>query len=537
MLTMCLPMVSANGQSTRVQFDVRYGADLEKVALTGTYNDDLELAKRMFDDAKVEGETTAMVTLLCERVYKTGSVFPTGYALAVESMRFMVERMPAKKLSWLSYATAIQQKMFKQAKKEDRKKEGEALIDMILEMANLELDAKQWSGAELYYSEAINTADEISSSRRSMILAQLSKMEAVQYVVDLKERFDRDSSDTKAVEGLMRLYVIELDDPAQAVPYQYATTDADMTKYVELASRDMAQLLGGECLELGDWYMGLSKRATPGGRMLMLARAKTFYDRYLILHSTPDSTRQRVMDAVAELAFASPTTMSPPAAADSPVPDAAVPTFDPTPAMASSSKGFEPEEGWVDLLAPIDLIKHVGRGVWDQKDGNLIAEPPTPAQITTPFAPTGDYIMEVRLTRISVGGSAAVHLPIGEQNVMLLLGERRRKQRDYVAGLDVIDGNPVIDNETATPFELKTAELYTVHVEVFGVGTPDVIISVLVNDEPVLDWAGASSSLGTSTEWTKFAPTALGVGCDGGGTFEFHGARLMMITGEASELP
>jgi hypothetical protein len=557
----------ALGQSTRVQFDVRYGVELEKVAQTGSFDDDIVLAKKMLDDARAEDETTAMVTLICEHVFKQASVFPSSYHLGIEAMQIQGERIPSKQLSTLSLATSLQQKLYNQANESNRQELGESLVDMIMQMADHERDSKRWNAAKMFYEEAINTADEIGSSKRQIILANLSQMEAMQYVANLKQRIERDSNDKEAVEGLMRLYVIELDEPAKALPYQYDTADLDMQKYLELAARDIAELIGGECLELGDWYMTLSERASPGGKPLMHARAKLYYERYMKLHRNNDAKRQRVAKAVESLdALMAPPPGAPGAPGSGPAqggggllapiemlkdalgsvgsggPGGGETVSPPVTGAAGdsggavSAKGFEPEEGWIDLMAPIDLIQHVGRGVWDVKDGVLIAEPPTPAQVTTPYMPKGDYIIEARFSRVSVGGSAAIHLPVGDKQVMLLLGERRRRQRDYIAGLDTVEGEPAIGNESATPLELKTAEVYTVRVEIIHVDT-DAVISVTLNDAPLLDWTGAIATLGTSTEWTKFAPGALGVGADGGGTFHYFGVRLMMTGGEAVKLP
>jgi hypothetical protein len=69
-------------------FETLYGQDLKKAQATPDIKDDLALAGKMVDDAKVPpaADNAAVMTIICEKAYELSSRDPRGFAKAIEAM-------------------------------------------------------------------------------------------------------------------------------------------------------------------------------------------------------------------------------------------------------------------------------------------------------------------------------------------------------------------------------------------------------------------------------------------------------------------
>ena len=97
----------------------------------------------------------------------------------------------------------------------------------------------------------------------------------------LKRRMKAQPDNRALAEQLVRLYVVELQEPQKALEYADRTGNFLVKRFIGLLGKDMSILYGGEMLGLADWHMELADGATDDGRKLAITRAVTCYQEYL----------------------------------------------------------------------------------------------------------------------------------------------------------------------------------------------------------------------------------------------------------------
>ncbi len=532
-------------QSGRALIEQQFGAELQQVTATVERDDDRALAKKMYE-AAVRSNNASFAIATAERIYEMLAADPRSAIIAADAMGLLAERSVSVdvKFDALTRQASLLQRAQSIMLGDEQTAATERLIEALLNMASLSADQAQWEPAMAYATQATQLAEQAGSSRTAAVQEAIDRLKVRRRIAALLQRRQQDPTDVAAADELLKLYLIELDDPAKAAEYQFTASDALLKQHVAAASRDLNTLNAAECLSLGDWYRQLLKQATPMARPAIAARARGYYERYLKLHTHEDAARQGAIaalgtleDIVARLNAGSGADLipdAPPATTPMPQPQTPTASTGPQQPPQPTSGGAPPVPAGdgMDLMANVAAMTDAGRGIWELADGQLKGNPPTPAQFTLPTAPSGDYQLTVQFTRTSSIGSVALHLPVGDQDrVLLVLGERRRRQRDYVAGLSTISDAPAEDNATTTPFDLKTGQAYTVVVEVKAAGF-DTHISVSVDGKPLLSWTGNPSNLGVSKAWSRFEPKAFGLGIDGAGEVTFHSARLKSLSGK-----
>lgn len=562
LLVLTASATPAGAQSVRSKFLSMFATKIQQVGRTPSTDDNVALVQEMLETAKKATAEPELLSMIADRAYQLAQSDPRAYQAGIEVMRLEAAHVPARQIEALTAAAALQQRRV-MVEPDARAGMAGEMLEVMLQLGDGYADQQLWDAALAYYTQAAELAQEINSPDAAKIAAAIQRVAVRQQVKKLSARIARDPTDRAAADELMKLYLIELDDPAAAAKYQFTANDELLKRQVSLATRELETLNATQSLTLGDWYRELMKVASPAALPQMQQRAASYYKRYLNLYKYEDAERQRViaalqtLDSVAErLAQAPPEVPAtppevvpePPAVAvveqprmqRDPAPAAPVaPEIEPPAPAAPAPPAVAPlpldEEGWVNLYGNIVVATDTGRGIWKYEDGVLKGEPPTPAQFTLPTAPAGDYVLEVQFKRTSNIGSIAFHLPVGEHRVLATLGERRRRERDHIAGLATIGGEPAESNPTTTKFELKTDQVYTARVEVITEGF-DTKITVSVDGQPLFSWKGAASSLDVSKAWARFDPKAFGVGIDGAGTAEFLAARLKGVGNEPKPL-
>ncbi|MBE3070065.1 MAG: hypothetical protein IMZ66_07495, partial [Planctomycetes bacterium] len=107
---------------------------------------------------------------------------------------------------------------------------------------------------------------------RAGFRGQVEKLEAL---------LKADPNDQEARSELVRLYVVELDNPAQAAKRLDLSRDSLSARFVLLAGMSPESLPRRALPEVGRWYHGLAEKSSAQGRLIALMRAKTYFERYL----------------------------------------------------------------------------------------------------------------------------------------------------------------------------------------------------------------------------------------------------------------
>jgi hypothetical protein len=193
------------------------------------------------------------------------------------------------------------------------------------------------------------------------------------------------------------------------------------------------------------------------------------------------------------------------------------------------------EEGWIDLLALVDVSKNTVQGNWSIDNGSLRCQDPNAAaRIILPVTVTGDYHLRVIFTQVSAASS------LRGANILFSVGARRQKLAldgfgRHISGLGNINHRTAAWNETKTDeLVLVNDQRYTVDLRVNVLGTTGYV-EAHVDDKPLVRWSGPIASLSLPDGESLGNSSLLGLSI-WHGTYLFHEARLKIIDGEATLL-
>jgi len=294
-------------------FNKLYGEDLKRVAATPATADDVALAKQLLEAAGKVTNQKDFLALLCEKAHELAIKDPTGYPTAKAAVELLTANVPEKKVESLQKVAAMYQRSYATARAEAKAKAGEALIESLKALAEAQAAGADFDGAGATLKQALGVATTIKSESKAAIQAQLaglaSQQQVEKQVAALKAKLDADPKETSSRKEIVRLYLVEMDNPAEAAKFIDETLDEATRKYVPAAAKPIEDAPEVACTELGDWYKGLADQATaPASKGAMLKRAKAYYERFVDLHKVDDVARagatlmlKKIDDALAKL--------------------------------------------------------------------------------------------------------------------------------------------------------------------------------------------------------------------------------------------
>jgi hypothetical protein len=483
-----------------------YGDDLKRVLATPSPADDIALAKQILDAARKVSSKPAFLTVLCEKAYELAAKDASGYPTATAAMDLVAEKFPDKKVDCLHKCVALYQKQYAAARGDAKVKAGETLTEALGKVSEVQAAAGDVDGAATTLRQAIVIATAIRSDTKAALQAQLDGLapqaKVEKQVAALKAKLDAKPDDAAARKELVRLYLVELDNPAEAAKFVDEGLDEATRKYVPAAVKPIQEAPELACRELGEWYRGLADQAAAqAGKGAMLRRAQGYYERFVALHTTDDLARttatlalNKIEDALAKL----------PA-------NKALPGI------------------WIDCLKLVDPAKHGVAGKWERKDQGLVVAPGQFCRLTIPVAPTDHYEVKVVFVRTNGDDAVFVALPVGPTACGLVLSAAR----GHSSGLEAINGNWAGDgaNETAVrPGTLVNGQEYSLDIKVMFQGQQAEIATSL-DDKPFVHWKGALSALSTFGDWRNLDPKCLGLGAHRSAV-EFRRMRMRALSGE-----
>ena len=117
---------------------------------------------------------------------------------------------------------------------------------------------------------------------------------AVQAQVDqLRTQLAASPKDKEAAERLVRLLVMQLDTPGEALKYASLLSDDNTKRCLAVADMATENLPEAACLALAEWYAGLADSVTGDPKIAMLRRAKASAAQFLKLHPATDPDRTK----------------------------------------------------------------------------------------------------------------------------------------------------------------------------------------------------------------------------------------------------
>lgn len=492
-------------------FDSVYGDAYKRVTATPDPSDDVALAAQLLAAARTQKNKRDLLALLCEKAYELGAKIPTGHASAIEAMELAAEQVPENRAACLEKIATVRQRQYDASKGAERTESGDVLIDALLAAANATFEAGSTSEAIALASRASLVARKSIPDRKTEVQTWQERFaareRAEKQAAAIKGRLAGNPQDPRARMELIRLCLVEMDDPAQATTALDETCDPSMRKYVLAAAKGVDAAPEAACLELADWYRGLAdKKASPGGVAATLRRARAYYSRYLSLHPAEDLARVQTTMSLAKV-------------------EEGLGKLE-VPANSELTPGR-----WIDLLKSVRPAKHVVSGKWEVKDGALIGSVPhgESAHFTIPYALEGSYQVLARFIRTRGAWETRVFLPLGSSSVTLTLG----LAETHIGFWNIAPGASSRGPVHLHPAPLNTNQEYQLNILV-TLGGDQAEIAVMLDDKPLLHYQGPQGALSPMERLPN--PRCLAVGT-WGSTVAFKSLRLRMLTGKAKLQP
>jgi hypothetical protein len=489
-------------------FDSLYGADARRVRATPGAADDLALAARLSAAADEAKGQPAFRAVLLGQAADLAAGSPEGYAAALAALAALGDEHPDKAAQAAAKATDIRQKQFSAAKGDDRAAAGEALIDALEAAADVAEKAGDVSGAAALVRRAQGVARAVKSPTVAALDARLgalaAKMQAAAAVEAFKEKVAAAPADAQTRAKLVRLLLVDMDNPAEAAKFAAGLEDESLAKYVPAAARGAEAAPELACMELAEWYRGLGETAMPTARPAMFARARAYYERFLALHTAEDLQRTQAALALKKLEEAStPATSSP-----------ATPTATARTPSATAGK-------WVDALAQADPGKPIA-GTWEKTPAGLVVKASDYARLQLPGELRGPYEVAVEFTRVSGKDSVSLFLPVGSTAGCWFMVDAYGGQTSglYAIAADAARGS----QKVVKGGSLTNGRRARLEVRVSQDGQEASIESTL-NGEPFLAWRGPVSALSPGEKSPMPTMRCLGLGAYGSEVV-FHSLRV-----------
>lgn len=503
---------AARAETPEEVFDRLYGAEVRSAMMTRAGHVIGPTAKRLLEAARSSASSTELRVLLLEHAASIGGRAPTGYETAVAALVLLRETKPERTVETLEEQLDLETRLFKAARGAAWNAAGENLVTTLLALADAALEETLFAKAAGYARRAADTAEKVRSTRTSEVGRRLERVELAKRLAELEAALAARPADRPIREQILRFYLVEYDDPERAAAFAERDSEDHLDKYILVAAMKPTTLPERACIELADWYGGLAQEAGAVGRPAMLRRARTYYRRFLELHTAEDLERDKATLALAEVEKA----------------------------LADLAKPEAPKAEWVDLLALVNPGRHTLNGNWVLRGGVLAVQSRPGAYLAVPALPEGSYELRVTFKRLrGHGRGLAITLPIGRTGCVLRLAGRPSggsysgaNEYGLTSGLETVNGADF----TTSPGHVSSPKMpngteHTVLVKV-DLKAPDAAITVTYNGQPYLSWEGAASDLAMPDVGTKRPPPrSFGLGCDAA-TAGFSELKVRMLTGQ-----
>jgi hypothetical protein len=430
--------------------------------------DDAALARRLFIAAQAAEADSATLATLCDHVLKLTERDAAHFEMGLAAMKLLAEAQPGEAIGAMERAVETAEYHYKRGLSQQKINAGRLMVDAMTRLADRYAEADQWTFAQTYYEAAASFARDMASDNRGDIEKRLSRIAQHRKLAELKKHFAANATDTTLAAQLMRMQLIEMDDPQAAWSYWPSVDDADLKHHAELAQRDPSALTPQQAMDMGRWYQHRIDDASMPMKPAMVRRAVSYYQRLSQIRYATDEQTLVAREALAELG-----------------------TFDPAAAVAEAGQTAKPadrdaepaevtlsSDAWSDALKRF-RIEQLNVQNWRYDSGVLTIDARTPHRVAGIAAPLQitiwprtmlNYECVMQLAYDPNAGSIGLIIPVRDRGMRLtLVGDRDDGAVAYLT----------------RKLALKPNERYTVKLNVVTIGD-QVDVRLTVNDEEPL---------------------------------------------------
>ena len=279
-------------------FDTQYGSRVAAAAASPQAADDLALADELLAAAGSTGTHPALLPPLCRNAYDLSSKHTKGFRTAISAMTLLAKTVPEQKNACEEKTLDLYQNRYAKSRGAVKTKAGGVLVATLVRFADGRAAAGDFAGAARLYRRAMPLATNLRDVDRFELQTRLNhavtrqgfRTQAQRLKADLRS----DPANQTIRDELVRIYVVELNDPDTASKQLDLKADDVAAKYVLLAGMSVERLPARALVELGRWYQNLAAKSSTQGRLTSLVRAKTYYERYLETNAAASADRDDV---------------------------------------------------------------------------------------------------------------------------------------------------------------------------------------------------------------------------------------------------
>ncbi len=487
------------GDTPQQAFEELFGKEARQVQASVDTRDDAEFAAKLLTTVdSFKGEDDFKV-LLCQKAYEFAVRNPLGYSTALAAAERLASLQPDHKAECDDKILNVLRLTYNNARTSaERQTAGQTLQDKLVAVADDRVQAGKFAEAASLYRQAVAAAS--LSSRRDEIDAKLkrvvARLAADEAIEQCKNRLRLNAADKEAAHKLVLLYVVDLDDPAQAAPYADLGCDETSKHCVVAAGMSPDGLPEAALLKLATWYADLADTASASCKTCMLSRAKMYAERFLQVHTAEDLDRVKV-NIIRE-------------------------KVDKGLAAAAVAPKVGRPSAWTDLLRLVDPAKDAVAGKWQLSSGELISDKAGYARISIPYKPPDEYDLQVVLARQEGKDTVCLMLAGSGTNFAWMMGFYGNKR----CGFALVKGHNAGDNPTSSEGALKAGKDYTVLIQVRKDG-----VRASVDGQVVSQYKTDYKDMSMATGWSVGNTGCLGVGSFASPTV-FRSIKVLEVSGK-----
>ncbi len=290
LLALALPVSAFAADEAKRTFDILFASKLKAASMSADVVDDIAVAREMIALARTTGEQPALVVHLCESAYDLCIRTPEGFSVAAEAMALLSDTIAEKRLAAREKHIAVLTRQAAVGKPDDREAAGWALIELLTDIGNEKLEKKQYADAAVDFRRALAFAQQKQPSSvdelKPRLEFALARERAMKRVLRLQERLLGDANDSATAEEIVKIFVIEFDDPEAAVPFLNRVNDAELKSLVSLSVAPAASLDAAATMKVALWCRSLADQVGSADlKAPLLHRAKSHLLRFLSLQT------------------------------------------------------------------------------------------------------------------------------------------------------------------------------------------------------------------------------------------------------------
>ena len=268
--------------------DSLFGPDIRRVQATPDKIDDMHLAKRMLEAARLTAADKAVVPALCRRVFDLAENYPPAHDAALDAAELAGSANPACRKEFDARSIKLLQRRYALARGDERVRTRMRLFAMLTQAID-EAEPDEQAGC-IRQALAITPPNTAQYKDLQAKLRDAVDREQMGNLVK-KLQAELAAKDDPAVRSrLVMLLLLDLDSPAKAAVEAARSADEFLKTYVPLAAQNAHSLAPAACLELGDWYRSIIDKAqTDMGKAVALNRSANYYQVYLARSESNDA--------------------------------------------------------------------------------------------------------------------------------------------------------------------------------------------------------------------------------------------------------